>query len=453
MDDWLEAEQRVERAQQLFESCQWTEALKELEAAIAIDPSHAAWHANRGTILDQLHRYTEAIDSYRQALELEPNDRDVRSQLGIDLARTGRFEEALANFEELAKTAPDYEPAYCHRIAILARLGRHEEAEEMFYLAQQITEECPHAFVHMGESLYERGEYTRAIYCWSRALRLDPRYANAKRRIGDAYRKRGDRESARQYYLAQYREDPGNTSLLCDLGDLLVEMNDLDAAAMKFTQVIELNPQDARAHVALGRIAARRGRFADAVKALEAAAAIDNEHPGVCRDLGTALFHEKRFPEARRYLEDAVLQAPDDADALLALGNCLLALGRPEDAEEHFHNLNDLCPDNPAVHHNLGVCSFRQNRLLEGIAHCEAALRIDPHYVLSLRKLSRAYLQVGRWNDARRTIRLALQLDPGQKSLRRLRRLLVLYRLRRLGERFAAAIRRFVRATPRVLRA
>jgi len=56
MNDWLEAEQRVERAQQLSESHRWAEALTELDAALAIHPTNALWHAQRGYLLEELDR-------------------------------------------------------------------------------------------------------------------------------------------------------------------------------------------------------------------------------------------------------------------------------------------------------------------------------------------------------------------------------------------------------------
>ena len=57
MNDWQDAESRVERALQLSEAQQWDEALHELEAAIAINPNDPIWHAQRGQILDQLENF------------------------------------------------------------------------------------------------------------------------------------------------------------------------------------------------------------------------------------------------------------------------------------------------------------------------------------------------------------------------------------------------------------
>ena len=54
MNDWQEAEQRVEKAQELFAQQRWVEALSELRAAISINPYNSGWHFNAGLTLDDI---------------------------------------------------------------------------------------------------------------------------------------------------------------------------------------------------------------------------------------------------------------------------------------------------------------------------------------------------------------------------------------------------------------
>src|SRR3954454_12941496 len=99
MNDWDDAEQRVERAQELFEQRRWQEALEELRAATNINPYNASWHFNIGLTLDEMDRFDEAIEAYRHALEIDAHDLHALNHLGIDLHRIGNFSEALKTFE------------------------------------------------------------------------------------------------------------------------------------------------------------------------------------------------------------------------------------------------------------------------------------------------------------------------------------------------------------------
>ena len=143
MNDWYEAEQRVERAQDLMAQRKWHQALEELRAAIAINPYNAAWYFNAGMILDELGRFNEAIDAFRQALRIAPDDIHALWHIGVDHVRLGQLRHAIATFEQVQVIDSTYEPSYCWRILAYSELGEHDKAEEMFYLARQLKEECP----------------------------------------------------------------------------------------------------------------------------------------------------------------------------------------------------------------------------------------------------------------------------------------------------------------------
>jgi len=441
MSDWFEAEQRVERAQQLFESQRWAEALAELEAALSINPSNASWHAQHGFLLEELDRLEEAVGAYTRSLELEPGDTDVALSLGVVLARLGRFARALEVFEEVSRLQPDLEAAYCHRIGIYAELGRHDQAEEMFYLAQELDASCPHCFFHIGASLAARGQTERAIYCWERVLELEPGYLGVKWRIGQAYRAQGKLEEAREQYLEELRENPGDIGLLRDLADLSLQMGQLATAAARFSQIIELDPECSEAQFALGKIWLRQNQPGEALKCFEAitsAGGGDLDIPEVEFRIGEALFRLGRFPEARRHLEIAVEQEGRNPGLLALLGDCLLASEKPEAAADCYRRVLALDARNPFANNNVGVCLLRAGRHASGLQHCLEAIRLKPDYVMAMHNASLAHLHLAQWREARAMLSRARRYDPENKAVRELAGRLWRYRLQYYARRLLA---------------
>ncbi len=441
MNDWFEAEQRVERAQQLSESMQWVEALAEIDVALSINPHNAAWHAHRGCILEELGRIAEAAEAYEQALKIDPDDRDVAAAFGVTLARQERFARALEVFEGLARTYPDFEPAYCNRIHIYAELGRHDQAEEMFYLAQELTEECPHCFFHVGASLAARGQHRRAVFCWRRVLELDPDYLGVNRRIARAYRAQGKLDRAREYYLREVREDAGNTDLLFEFAELTLESGQTATAAAKLAQILELEPSHARARLALGKILLRRGQPAQALECIKRI----GRHPGYRNEvpeydlrMGEALFQLRRFSEACDHLRCAVEASDSDPDVLMLLGDCLLAADEISEAADVFRKVLAKDARRPHAHHNLGVCLFRMNQFDAGLEHCLDAIRLRPDYVVAMHNAAVAHVQIAQWYDAKTMLRRALRFDPHNEQARRLLNRLWLHRLRHYGRKLVA---------------
>src|ERR1043166_6930485 len=142
MNDWNDAEQRVERAAELFEQHKLVEAVAELRAAIAINPYNSAWFYNLGITLDELDRVDEAIEAYREALDIDPNDISILNRLGLDQHRVGKLKQAIETFNKIERIDHTFEPCYCNRIITYAEMGQHERAEEMFYLARLYKEHC-----------------------------------------------------------------------------------------------------------------------------------------------------------------------------------------------------------------------------------------------------------------------------------------------------------------------
>src|SRR4051812_36843590 len=101
MNDWEHAEQRVERAHELYERGHWEEALHELKEAIAINPYNGSWHFNLGLTYDAMDRYEDAIPAYRSALEMDPEDVEILCALGIASNRAGNFDEAITFLQRI----------------------------------------------------------------------------------------------------------------------------------------------------------------------------------------------------------------------------------------------------------------------------------------------------------------------------------------------------------------
>src|SRR5437763_1213993 len=220
MNDWQDAEDRVEKAQELFAQQKWQEALDELRAAIAMNPYNSSWYFNIGLVLDELSRFDEALEAYQKALRIEPDDIEALHRMGIDLARLGRFAEALKSFQQINRLDSSYEPAYCERIAVHAALGEHEKAEETFYLARQYKEECPRCYFNVAHSLLERRLFDKAIYCWQRTLDLDEAYPSVHVHLAEALALQGAFETGRQDCLRERGLDAAHTDGLLDLGDI-----------------------------------------------------------------------------------------------------------------------------------------------------------------------------------------------------------------------------------------
>ncbi len=420
MNDWNEAEQRVEKAQELFEQRKCHEALAELRAAIAINPYNSAWLFNIGLTLDELERFDEAIEAYREALSIAHNDLESMSHLGVDQFRTGQFREALKTFERVEEIDPTFEASYCHRICAYAELGEHEKADEMFYLARLYKDECPQCYYNIGCSLQARKQFDRAIYCWQRALDLDENNSDIHLRIAEALQSKGELEQSRRHYIAALRQDPGNADILLDLGDLLTEMDRVEEAGEKYRRAIELVPEEPAGHFCHGAWLADQGRNDEAVGALNRALQLDPTFGGVHMRLGELYLDRGEMELARKHLRAELLLHPEEAESLLELANLLMDAGESRQAVICLRRLVHMEPKNVSGWLNLAVAYFVRGRYAEGTSACSKALEHEPDNTMAMYNLALAHERKAEYDSSLCWIQRARHLGSNDAALTRL---------------------------------
>ena len=99
------------------------EALREFQAALAVDPGHATVRNSLGTVLQSQGRFTEAIRDFLEVLRAEPDHTDARYNLANCLAALGRFEEAVEHFRIVVRSHPADAAAREHLAAALQEAG------------------------------------------------------------------------------------------------------------------------------------------------------------------------------------------------------------------------------------------------------------------------------------------------------------------------------------------
>ncbi len=422
MNEWDDAERRVEKAHELYERGRWQEALDELKAAIAINPYNGSWHFNLGLTYDALDKFEAAIVAYREALEIDPDDVEVLCALGVDTNRTGRFDEAIGYFDKIEAIDPAYEACYCNRIVSYAEKGDHEKAEEMFFLARQYREQCPVCHYNLGGSLFARGLFDRALWCWQQVLGLDADHPQVHARIADAHWAKGQLAEARTHFIEELRGNPGDLDVMLDLGELLMEMGEWTPAAEKFRQVLELSPEEGTALFHLGELALHDGDTGTALEQFKRALKADRAFPGAHLRIAQVYLERGQLSEAAFHANCELSQQTCDEATLVELGNLFLDLEQPSMAQTALRRVLLLNPQSAAARHNLGVALLKEGRTVEGIDEEKRALKVQPKYMLAMHNLALAYLTLRDMARARFWLREALDIAPSDAQLRQLRR-------------------------------
>jgi FkbM family methyltransferase len=198
-----------------------------------------------------------------------------------------------------------------------------------------------------------------------------------------------------------------------NLALVYTDLGDLARAEEQWRLIVAEVPGYRDGWHGLGDALLRRGKHAE----VRAAAARLSKEPAL-RGLSLILASQAaaaqgKVAEARRGLERAVREHPEDPDALQCLCRLLFEHAGPAEAEGPLRELLKRCPDDAAAHHNLGTVYLRTGRPREAAESFRQSLRHRPDFPGSLLCLGYALQAGGRVKEAVDAWEQTLRLDPG----------------------------------------
>jgi len=165
----------------------------------------------------------------------------------------------------------------------------------------------------------------------------------------DKFMSFGQPEAAKEY-LDQFANSSGDRanrdlaeSYFLVANELRIQKNFPDALAA-YAHVLELNPGKTRAHLDMGMVLFRLGRFAEASPHLRASVAEQPDVDNTRRMLSLALIQTRQYEEAAGHLRFLVESDPRDPLARLWLGHALVRLRDAPGAETQYRESLRLQP-------------------------------------------------------------------------------------------------------------
>ena len=281
-------------------------------------------HRNLGVAFYRTAMFEEATREFRRVVELHDSDVQARFFLSLVAMREGRWSEAVLTLREAA-AQPAARPSIFHNLAYaLERLGHLEEAREMLHEAiARGGGDDPRIRTSIGVLALRSGEVEEANSAFgaARAL-LGPRLP-----------------SPAWFHYA---------SLAAGLA------GDLDRALVLITEGVKAHPQVAVLGNTLAAVQERRGDYAAAALAAEAAMAEDGTIPQLHKNLGDYFYRASRYEEALEQYQRAIKIDPAlGDDVYFKLGNIRFKWQEKEQALAYWERALSLNPENVILRTNL----------------------------------------------------------------------------------------------------
>ena len=292
------SKQALRRGSRYLNQGRTQEAIKELKAAITLDPRSAGAHLMLGYVYRLLGSYRmigEAKGEFRQALSIDPDNTSAR----FHLAR------------------------------VYLDLGRIRKARETLEARLEITENTPELLSLLGEVNRQSGDLRLSIRQNESAVILDPGLAQAHYYLGLAHLDRGDTEEALSRLDRAISLKGATSDMVLKAGSVYLQEGVLQKATELLRKAVEISPAVPEGRLELAR-----------------AHRLTGQPDSALAELDSALSYAGGFSASRKYLEF-------ELEVYLEKGRAFDAKDSPVDAIRSYLRVLELDPDQGEAHQRL----------------------------------------------------------------------------------------------------
>lgn len=402
-DAWISADARMSRASTALEEGQLESAMSDARILAERHPERVdAWlllariGLQAGDVQGALRDLERAAAGGAEAGTIRP----LRDQV---LLKAGNFEELVA---QDART-PDEMVA---KAAALAGLGRYEEADQLVKSVLAVEPRHAGSRLLQVRMLHGQGQASEARTALDALLNDEPtmvegwllkaHYALADSAPDVAL----DALALAAPGAAKQLTLPEQAGLFATMAETQLNVGQTDEAARSLSRLRALIPQSPVTEYLSARIAMAQGDVTTAVAILQRSLQEDPKHAPSRLLLGAALLEQGSVEQARSQLNALVAEQPENMGARKLLAQLYFAQGDSVAAERILSELPDGVKADPTADWMRSAILSMSGQSAESLAVLEQAAQLSPGHVPLQLDLARAYLSVGRREEAVRVL-------------------------------------------------
>ncbi len=367
------------RAHQHFYNGEYLEALADVNQAILLTPKNEKElrfdeHILRARISDARMDYTSALADLRLAQDLEPKSLACTDLIAKTNLKAGNLNAAEKAFKSILRAeSMNYDAMYGLALVEMAR-GNHKEAIEQADKAVSLFRAEPQVFVNRADIYTRQGNIDAAVNDLLQGMAVgdggiaaqrlfelsDTHYDDVMRSLADLAEKTSEGGTYRylrahiamdHLHFAQALNDLNfiknnhlysSHSMYGNIAKCYVELGHFDEALEQANQALAMNASQPEYYLvkALALFNAGEGKnYDDAMQVLDDCSAIAPQYVPMLMTKAALLASQGKEKDALGYLNAAVANEPDNAQALLTRGMLLKKLEMPTLADKDFNTM------------------------------------------------------------------------------------------------------------------
>jgi Flp pilus assembly protein TadD len=354
-----------------------------------------------------------AIQALEQALELGDRHPVLLRALATQQFLMAQHREARALFQEFTSVCPNDATGHVQHGLAAFHAGDEEACTAALQQALILEPNHPEALKLLADLDVLAERYVEARSKYDQVAELGGITAEALQALAFCQYKTGEMEHAQNTYKQLLAFDPENELTNHNLNVIETTLRENLPAPAKADPKMETTPVNEFLEQA--DFFQQAGNTVAALAELERALELDPKNPRLIEALGSGLFQQERFEEARRQFRHLIELQPRNAMAYTRLAMTSYATDRYDEFESALGLAMEIDPELPEMLHFMGKINLDQERHYDAGRIFGKLVELEPTNVQNLLALAVCLYQGGQTEAAKDTYERALQMDPENK--------------------------------------
>lgn len=431
----------IQRAHLNFVLAKNTEAIKDLDYVLFLEPDNCKALIKRGDIWLQMRHYYKAkidftialriepanslvlsglgmsytgrsdgkeLENYNKALKIDPHNSIAWRRRGEYYRKEARYEEALADFNAALRLDPEDADALEGRVYIYSLQNKFEEAMKDYQALLQIKPDEVQILLARGKFQQQHGKMDEALLDFNAVLQLAPDYIEAVKARGELFRKQGKWREA----LKDFDEVLQNTNdefTWGRRGDVYLRLHNYEEALKDFSAALNIHKHSIFSLRKRGDLYRRQDKFREALKDFNVALEVKSNCASILRGRGDVFLKQGKLPEALIDFDKALKLKPNNVFSLSRRGDIYRRQGKYREALKDFDEVLKREPKNVFALKGRGEVYRLLGRPEEALKDINEVLQLEPRCASVLGKRSWIEMQQGHFRSALKDFYTILQ--------------------------------------------
>lgn len=302
-------------------------------------PAHYSKFMALGEALLKTKRFDEASENYRNWTQAFPSHPKAWHRYIITLQYLKDYSQALAATNDALAYFPLDNNLYILKAHFLVNLGEQNKAEAVLRDIPQSSQSIPEFNQISGTIAYNNGEYSKAFELLNSAYIAKPTFSTA-RLLAYAHAKLNRTLEGLGVLKKQIENNPNAYYERFIIAEYASRNNLITEAIEQYEILDKKNPNNFVVLNNLSNLLAKKGDIDGAESLAMRTLQLQPQSPYSLSTFSFVLMKQKRFEESQRYIERALLKAPDNTEMLMQLAEILIEKNQIFEAKSLLNKLS-----------------------------------------------------------------------------------------------------------------